>query len=215
MAIPDLRRFVIACAVVCVAGCASTYYSALESFGFEKRDILVDRVESARTEQAEAQETFTSALEEFRTVVSVDGGDVERHYDKLKASYERSAKQADQVRMRIKAVDDVGGRLFREWEEELKLYESPDLRRRSQTQLNATRGDYDNLLRAMNRAASKMDPVLALYQDQVLFLKHNLNARAISSLELERTQIEREVEALIAEMNAAIAEADAFIASMK
>ena len=182
--------------------------------GFEKRDILVDRVKDARTEQEKTQETFTSALEEFRALVDVDGGDLERQYDKMKASYESSERQANAVRDRISSVEDVGTRLFREWEQELKLYESADLRRRSEQQLENTRRDYEVLLAAMNRAASKMDPVLSLYQDQVLFLKHNLNARAISSLELERTQIEERVTALIEEMNAAIAEADQFIASM-
>ena len=199
---------------VMIAGCASTYYEALERVGVEKRDILVDRVKDARGEQAEAQETFTSALEEFRSLVAVDGGELERQYDKMRISYENADKQAEKVRARITSVEDVGGRLFKEWEAELAQYESADLRRRSQAQLEATRVDYEQLVSAMNRAASKMDPVLSLYNDQVLFLKHNLNARAISALDLERTQIEQRVEALIEEMNAAIAEADAFIASL-
>ncbi len=207
-------RITIAACVLSAAGCASVYYDTMERMGFEKRDILVDRVKDARAEQAEAQETFTSALDEFRALVDVDGGGLEAQYDKMNASYTRSSKQAQDVRDRIKAVDDVGKRLFREWEEELALYESADLRRRSAEQLRATEADYDSLLAAMNKAADKMNPVLELYQDQVLFLKHNLNARAISSLELERTQIEERVEALIEEMNLAIAEADEFIASM-
>ena len=204
----------IAAMALALSGCASTYYGTLERFGLEKRDILVDRVKDARSEQADAQETFASALDEFRALVEVDGGALEQQYDKMNASYKRSQKQAADVRARIKAVNDVGDRLFTEWEKELALYESPDLRRRSSEQLSATRSDYTQLLAAMNRAAAKMDPVLELYQDQVLFLKHNLNARAISSLETETIKIEQRVEALIAEMNAAIAEADAFIESM-
>ena len=212
---PLLRRCLIAAAAALVAGCASAYYDTLERFGFEKRDILVDRVEEARSEQADAQEVFASALDEFRALVDVDGGKLERQYDKLNASFERSKRQADDVRSRINAVEDVGDRLFKEWRQELKLYESADLRRRSEQQLESTERDYEKLLAAMNRAADKMDPVLTLYQDQVLFLKHNLNARAISSLDVERAEIEARVEALIDEMNDAIAEADAFIASMK
>lgn len=203
-----------AAVILAVAGCASTYYGAMEKLGYEKRDILVDRVKDARGEQANAQETFVSALDEFRALVSVEGGELEKQYDKMRASYEGAEQQATDVRARIKSVNDVGDRLFKEWEAELKLYESAELRRRSQQQLTATRTDYNKLLSAMNRAADKMDPVLSLYHDQVLFLKHNLNARAISSLDLERAQIEERVEALIEEMNAAIAEADEFIASM-
>ena len=203
----------VAC-VLTLSGCATAYYETMERFGFEKRDILVDRVKDARGEQAEAQETFASALDEFRALVEIDGGALETKYDKINASYLRAQRQAGDVRKRIKDVQDVGNRLFSEWEKELELYESPDLRRRSSQQLSATQADYTQLVGAMNRAAAKMDPVLELYEDQVLFLKHNLNARAISSLELEKVKIEERVEALIDEMNAAIAEADAFIASM-
>lgn len=209
-----LLRTLLAATLIATAGCATAYYGTLEKFGFEKRDILVDRVKDARGEQADAQETFASALEEFRALVEIDGGELEKQYDKMNASYERTKRQALEVRKRISDVDDVGKRLFREWEQELELYDSPDLRRRSSEQLSATQADYNQLLAAMNKAASKMDPVLELYEDQVLFLKHNLNARAISSLELEKLKIEERVEALIAEMNTAIQEADQFIESM-
>lgn len=202
-------------AALSFGGCASVYYDAMERAGFEKRDILIDRVAEAREEQSEAQVVFASALDEFRSLVLIDGGDLEKKYDAMSTSLAKSERQAEDVRARIKAVDDVGKRLFREWEDELKLYESPDLRRRSETQLRTTRRDYDQLMAAMTRAADKMEPVLSIYQDQVLFLKHNLNARAISSLEVERAEIEERVETLIAEMEAAIAEADAFIASMQ
>lgn len=211
----NFRTLIIAAGLLAITGCASAYYGTLEKFGFEKRDILVDRVQDARGEQADAQVVFASALDEFRALIDIDGGNLEKQYDKLNASYERSKRQADDVRERITAVEDVGGRLFKEWRQELKLYDNADLRRRSEQQLQSTEGEYERLLVAMNRAADKMDPVLALYRDQVLFLKHNLNARAISSLEFERAEIEQRVETLINEMNDAIAEADAFIASMQ
>ena len=207
-------RAVLIGGILIAAGCATAYYSTLEQFGVEKRDVLVNRVKDARGEQAQTQEVFASALEEFRSLVDVDGGDLERQYDKMSASYTRADKQAKDVRARIKQVDDVGRRLFSEWEQELNEYESADLRVRSERQLSQTKTQFEDLMFAMNRAADKMDPVLALYNDQVLFLKHNLNARAITSLETERTEIESRVTTLIEEMNAAIAEADNFIESM-
>src|SRR4051812_5028604 len=38
-------------ALVALNGCRSTYYAAWEKLGWEKRDILVDRVAAARTDQ--------------------------------------------------------------------------------------------------------------------------------------------------------------------
>jgi hypothetical protein len=67
---------------------------------------------------------------------------------------------------------------------------------------------------AMDQSARAMAPVLAKLNDMALFLKHNLNARAIGALGKEALSIETDVDALIQDMNRAIAEADRFIAHM-
>lgn len=67
----------------------------------------------------------------------------------------------------------------------------------------------------MERAERKMAPVLEAFQDQVLFLKHNLNARAIASLEGTVDELETDVDQLIRDMEASIAEANAFIEQMQ
>jgi len=60
----------------------------------------------------------------------------------------------------------------------------------------------------------KIDPVLTAFRDQVLFLKHNLNARALAALQNELDAIQTDVASLIREMEASIAEANAFIDAM-
>ena len=66
----------------------------------------------------------------------------------------------------------------------------------------------------MIKSESKMAPVLQHLKDYVLFLKHNLNAKALGALEGEVSQIETEVEALIKDMKKSITEADVFIKSL-
>jgi len=56
--------------VVLLGGCSSLYYNTMEKFGYEKRDILVNRVEDARDSQNDAQKTFRSSLERFQSVVN-------------------------------------------------------------------------------------------------------------------------------------------------
>ncbi len=197
-----------------LASCTSTYYRALESIGIEKRDILADRLEDTRDAQAEAKEQFTSALEQYRSVVSVDGGDLEDIYDRLNAEYEDSAERADEVRKRIDSVERVAGDLFEEWEEEIDAYANPDLASRSRVLLTETRADYRDVLAAMRRAEQSMEPVLTLFNDQVMFLRHNLNARAIGALESELASLEEATATLVEEMEAAIAEANSFIEAM-
>lgn len=205
----------IALLLAAAYGCSSTYYNAMEKFGFAKRDILVDRVDATRDAQAKAKEQFSSALEHFIAVTHADGGDLQRKYDDLNREYIRSEDRAKEVRDRIASVDDVADALFSEWKSELKEYSSASLRSQSQRQLDETRRRYDELMRLMRRAADRMDPVLATFHDQVLFLKHNLNARAIASLDTTRSTLEADVTRLIADMEASIREAETFIQSLK
>ena len=198
-----------------VAGCSSVYYNAMEKVGVHKRDILVDRVEKARDSQEETKEQFASALERFSAVVNFEGGDLEDKYQELNAVFEDSEEQAEEVRERIAAVEDVAEALFAEREEELDQYTSSSLRRSSERKLQQTRNHYRQLAAAMQRAEAKIDPVLNVLRDHVLFLKHNLNARAIASLQSELVSIRTDVNRLIKEMEASIKEADAFISALK
>jgi len=196
------------------AGCQSAYYNALEEFGYHKRDLLVSRVQDAQASQAAAKEQFKSALEAFQSVVDVDGGELEARYEQLNAEYERSESRAQTVSDRIDAVESVAEALFDEWYAELDQYSDPDLRADSERSLEATQQRYEQLMDAMHRAEDSMEPVLAALRDQVLALKHNLNARAIASLRGERATVEADVAALMAEMEAAIKEAEAFLATL-
>ena len=196
-------------------GCETTYYKTMEKFGYHKRDLMVERVEEARDAQKEAKEQFESALEKFSHVVKFEGGELEEKYKKLKAEHEKSESKAEAVRDRIEAVEDVAEDLFDEWQDELNQYTNQSLRRSSERKLKQTRQQYSQLLRAMKRVEKKIDPVLSAFRDQVLYLKHNLNARAISSLRNELVSVEADVASLVKEMEASIAEANTFIKAIE
>ena len=194
-----------------LGGCSTVYYNTMEKLGFEKRDILVDRVEDARDAQSDAQETFRSSLARFQSVVATPDTELKEKYEEIRDAYEDSVYAADEVRDRIDGVEDVSEALFAEWEEELDLYESASLRRSSEQQLRETRSQYQQLITRMHQAEDRMDPVLQAFEDQVLYLKHNLNAQAIGALENELGRIRSDVDSLIRNMEASIAESEAFI----
>jgi hypothetical protein len=197
-----------------VAGCQSTYYKTMEAFGYHKRDLLVSRVQDARGAQEDAKEQFQSALEKFSAVVEFPSGELQETYNQLKSELDKSESRAKAVRNRISDVEKVATALFKEWESELEQYSSEDLRRSSEEKLRQTRQRYTQLISAMKRAESKIAPVLTAFRDQVLFLKHNLNAQAIASLRDELVSVEADVTSLIQEMESSIAEADVFIKEM-
>jgi hypothetical protein len=196
-------------------GCQKTYYNVLEKVGVEKRELLGTRVERAKESQQEAQEEFRDALEKFQAVTGHTGGELEDRYESLRDAYEQSSEQASEVTERIDKVADVADALFDEWEDELEQYDDPALRRRSGERLRETRTDVQRLLRVMRKAEASLDPVLHKLRDRVLFLKHNLNAAALTSLEQKVPELERDVEYLVREMQASIAEADRFIQQLE
>lgn len=198
-----------------LTACSSTYYVAMEKIGIHKRDILVDRVEDAKSSQQEAQQQFSSALEQLTTLTEFEGGELKVAYEEARDAYEGSEDAASDVSERIDKIEDVAEALFDEWEEELEQYSSAKLKRDSRNKLRQTQLDYKQLLDAMHRAETKMDPVLAALQDNMLYLKHNLNARAIAGLQGEFGKLKLNIRELIDEMNVAISKSDDFIAKLK
>ncbi|MDH5896135.1 DUF2959 domain-containing protein [Vibrio splendidus] len=205
---------VIVLSIFTLTGCQSAYYSAMEQVGYHKRDIMVDRVEDAKESQQDAQEEFTSALEALSSLTNFSGGDLENMYNQINDKYQDSEKAAQNVSDRIAAIEDVSDALFAEWQSELDLYTSASLRRSSEQKLRETQSSYKTMLSAMKRAEKKMDPVLNTLRDNTLYLKHNLNASAVGSLQGEFMSLEKDIAYAIEQMNAAIAESDKFLAQL-
>lgn len=208
-------RLALLVALAAVWGCQSAYYATMEKIGVPKRDILVDRVEAARDSQRQVQDQFASALDRFDQVLGLEGGDLEDKYRALQAELDESKARAEDVRERVDLVEDVAGALLDEWEGELDQYSDNTLRARSKARLTETRRRYTQLMTAMRAAEKRMDPVLATFNDQVLYLKHNLNARAVASLKGELAEVETDVRALLRAMDKSIREADVFLAAME
>jgi uncharacterized damage-inducible protein DinB len=210
-----MKKIIIILLTFSLFACQSAYYAAWEKVGVEKRDILVDRVEDAKESQQDAQQQFKSALDEFSHLINFDGGELQEIYEELSSQFEASKDAANNVSKRIEKVESVAEALFEEWTEELDKYENANLRRNSQTQLKDTQRRYKTLIAAMRKAESKMAPVLSALQDNVLYLKHNLNASAIGALQGEFNVIKKDIDVLIKEMNSAIAQSNEFIATIK
>jgi len=205
----------LASVIFLLAGCQKAYYAVWETMGKEKRHLLRDNVEKAGEEQEEAAQQFEDVLSRIKAVYGLDGGELEAYYTTLKGDFDHCQARADIVRDRIDTVEEIADDLFAEWEAEIATISSARLRADSAASLADTRRRYAKLERAMRKAEKSMTPVLRNLKDYVLYLKHNLNAKAIGALRGEVQSIESEVKSLVAEMDRSIQETESFIQSME
>lgn len=209
-----LAPLAIAAGLAGLTACSTVYYSAMEKFGYEKRDLLKSAVKASRNEQKEAGAQFQDALTQLRAMTKFDGGALEKAYDKFKGEFDACESEANDVRAKIKNMDKVASDLFREWETEIGQYANPTLAADSRTKLSATRSRFAQVSSALHASEASMEPVLRQFHDQVLYLKHNLNAAAVGSLRGTADSIQGDLQRLMTQMNASIAEADKFIQTL-
>ena len=210
-----LYRLLILSIFLMLTACTTMYLEGLEKIGIPKRDVMVSRVEKARDTQEETKEQFKSALEQFTAATNFSGGDLEATYNRLNDAYEASVGKAEEVKTRIADIESVSEALFTEWKTEITQYSNASMKQSSQKKLDATQTHYRQLITSMKQAEAKIEPILTVFHDQVMFLKHNLNARAIASLKGELGTIKSDVSALVASMEKSINEANAFISTME
>lgn len=209
-----MRALALIASLLVCAGCSRIYYASMEKIGREKRDILVARIKDGKKDQEAAKKQFQSALEAFQALTGFQGGDLEKTYNKLNDELQDSEKRAGDVSDRIRSIDQVAGDLFREWDKEISGMRDAKLKTRSRQMLAETRQRHRQLMSKMRLAEERMKPVLQRFRDQVYFLKHNLNAKAIASLQTTRVELDTEVDGLVKRLDASIEEADAYIASL-
>lgn len=210
-----MRFFLLpALSLLLLNSCSTVYYAAMEQIGFEKRDLLKSAVKAARAGQKDAGKEFQDALTQLKAMTGFNGGQLESAYNRFKSEYDDCESQARRVRDKIAESDRVANALFREWEGEIRQYANPSLAADSRAKLAQTRSRYAQLSSTLHSAEAAMEPVLRQFHDQVLYLKHNLNASAIGSLRGQADVIQGDLQRLLGQMNASISEADRFIQTL-
>jgi hypothetical protein len=197
-----------------LVGCTSSYYKAMKTLGKEKRDILVSRVRDSKKDQQQAKEQIKTTMESFQALTGFQGGALEKSYKKLNGDYEKAADAAQKLHNRIDSIDQVSNDLFKEWQREIDGMENKKLKAQSAGMLKQSRLNEAGYIKSMRQTEARMTPVITAFRDQVTFLKHNLNARAIGSLKGTSTRMSTDVDVLMVSLDASIAQADSLIASL-
>ena len=197
-----------------LAGCTSTYYKTMRTLGKEKRDILVQRIKDAKKDQDQTKAQLQTTMQSFQALTGFQGGSLEKSYKRLNSDYESAASQAGKLHDKIQSIDQVSKDLFKEWQGEINAMDNAKLKAQDNVMLRNAKTRQATYMRAMRRTEDQVAPVLKAFQDQVLFLKHNLNSRAIGSLKGTTVTLQGDVADLIQSIDASSQEADKLISSL-
>ncbi len=196
------------------AGCHSAYYKAMRTLGKEKRDILVARIKDAKKDQDQTKQKLLNTMESFQALTGFKGGSLEKSYNRLNSDYESASSQAGKLHDKVQSIDQVSNDLFKEWQGEINAMDNGKLKSQDTVMLRNAKARQATYMRAMRRTEDQITPVLKAFHDQVLFLKHNLNARAIGSLKNTSAGLQSDVADLVQSIDASSQEADKLISSL-
>jgi Protein of unknown function (DUF2959) len=197
-----------------VTGCTTAYYKTMQTLGKEKRDILVQRIKDAKKDQDQTKQQLQTTMESFQALTGFQGGSLEKSYKRLNSDYESANSQAGKLHDKIQSIDQVSNDLFKEWQGEIAAMGNAKLKAQDTVMLRNAKTRQATYMRAMRRTEDQIAPVLKAFRDQVLFLKHNLNSRAIGSLKATTAGLQGDVADLIQSIDASSQEADKLISSL-
>lgn len=187
----------------------------METLGYAKRDLLVERIQNTRDAQIDAKREFRTTADYLARVASTSNDQLEGEYYELKRQIRRSEQRARRMSDGIDSVDAVAQALFDDWKAETGQYKSSRLKEAAAAKKVAMERQYSQLARSMQRAESATTPVLLSFRDQLLFLENNLNSRAVISIKEELPDLQRDLDSMVAEVDRSINQATDFMSALK
>lgn len=200
--------------LVFFSGCQGFYYSTMETLGSHKRDILVDRVKDCADRMDKAKQEFQALNTKLEKITKADISKVDSLYKELNSQSKKCHSKAIDLDRRVNNIRTVGKDLFREWEEELEEYHNETFRRSSEKRMEERRRKYLETVHLLKSAQKYSEPALSSASDYVLFLKHNLNAQALNSLDNEIDTVQQKIKFLVEKMELATDNARNFLVEM-
>lgn len=210
-----MSRYVLVFALTfSFVNCTKLYYSTWEAFGKQKRDLLRDQVEGLAKDQQAVNDEFKDALSKLRSLYGSPHTELAAAYDQLEGDFDDAKAKSDALSHRIDKVESIAQDLFAEWDGEIGKLKTPKYKEDSRQKLKLTRQRFAKLQTSMHKAKKDLAPVLGSLEEQVLYLKHNLNAQALGSIQGEVRAIEGDYKSLTSSMQKAISESQSFLKSL-
>ncbi len=214
---PTLKGAALIAPLLLMAGaCKASSYTSFLKFGHDDQKIeLLEATQEAHEEQLETHEQFISALNLFNRLTRLDSEDLEDLYEDFADAVEECDEQAQDWQSRVLNLRMRGESLFAEWSAQLESFTRADLREKSASMLEDARARHARLIVSLEGTYASMEPVNMSLRDYVLFFRHNLNPRAITTLSDTYEGFVDEVLELTSQMEASRFETEAYLEALE
>ena len=194
------------------SGCTSLGGSLLVGGSHAPQGDLVARARGAEEEAQEARADFAAAFLLYQRLTAPQAVELERLSGEFEDSVEICEDRARDLAERIDTLRLETQDLVKDWSEELSRFSSDAVRKKSEAQMRDTEARAQRLVAALERLQGRMKPVLTKLQDYALFFDHNLNPRAIATLQDTYKDFDNEFKSLESELSKTQGEIEDFLA---
>ncbi len=196
-------------ALMLIGGCTTT---TEKSQSLQRIDDLLAQVERVQVESLVGKEKARAAIDQLDTLVAPEfAGDPAQVYAQLLSAIEASEAQDRTLASAIAPLSATAEQMFMQWTADLEAFGNSRMRERSHMRLEETRARYQTVLNASNSAHVSYEAFNADLRDHALFLGHDFNSTALSSLKADVLALKERSNELDARFDASAAAAKAYV----
>ncbi|MGB5815826.1 MAG: DUF2959 family protein [Thermoanaerobaculia bacterium] len=186
-----------------------------QSPGFKQTDKLISSSQSTISQIRSTKLQTEATLDGYNAIIDGKVPDNRKAYKALVKDIGKCENQADKVGNRIVAMQTAASTYFSDWEASIAGITSDDLRAKGEARLKETRANYDEILKAAQKAGDEFKPFITNLHDQVTFLGHDLNPSAIADLKDDAAKLNAKGDKVFSAVDDTIEVASKYTISLK
>ena len=209
------RGRVVSCAFALAALGLATLVGAQSDEGVKQVERLVKASGNTVKAIGETKVQLMKTMDVYNALMADDAADRKKLYKNLQKEMDNTEKRRLKIAEEAAKMNAEADALFAQWGESAAAIENPDLRKRSEERLEATKASYAEIEAVGQKAADLYPPFMKDLQDQITYLGHDLNAAAVASLKPEAGKLNEKAKTLTRSLDDTIATANQKIGALR
>jgi hypothetical protein len=209
------RGRVMSCAVALAALGLATLATAQSNEGVKQTERLIKASGNTVKAIGETKVQLMKTMDVYNALMADDATDRKKLYKSVQKEMDNTEKRRMKITEEAAKMKSEADTLFAQWAESAAAIENPDLRKRSEDRLEATKASYAEIEAVGQKAADLYPPFMKDLQDQITYLGHDLNAEAVASLKPEVAKLNEKAQALVRSLDDTIGTANQKISALR